>query len=215
MAGIERKSPVCLPARPAKTETRHGWTVVLEYFGEEGGPYLIDLSHCQKWDLQDGKISDLRPFGIPIPEAPGRCRLENGILINRMNWSQVSVWCFSKESSGSPEISACTETTDAQALLALVGPNVFSITEKLCSLNLIDPKLEPPFLIQGPFSHVPCQIVVIERSGMNGAGLVAFSRGYADDMVHAVLDAGREFGLRPAGESAFQEAMQKGAPLPA
>jgi hypothetical protein len=211
MAGIERKSPVCFSARPTKTETRNGWTVVLEYAGEDDGPWLIDLSHCPKWDLQDSKISDLKPFGMAVPEAPGRCRLENAILINRMNWSQVSVWCFSKD-PGLPEIPAFTETTDGQALLGLVGRNIFSITEKLSSLNLIDPKLGPPFLTQGPFCHVPCQIVVLERSGMSGACLVAFSRGYADDMIHAVLGAGREFGLRPAGENAFQEAMRKWTP---
>jgi len=211
MAGIKRKSPVCISARPAKTEARNGWTVVLEYAGEDDGPWLIDLSHCPKWDLQDGEISDLRPFGMALPEAPGRCRLENAVLINRMNWSQVSVWCLSKEPPAPPAIAAFTETTDGQALLGLVGRNIFSITEKLGSLNLVE-KLEPPFLVQGPFSHVPCQIVVLERGDMNGACLVAFSRGYADDMVHAVLDAGREFGLRPAGENVFKEAMQKWTP---
>jgi glycine cleavage system aminomethyltransferase T len=38
-----------------------------------------------------------------------------------------------------------------------------------------------------------------DRSGI----LLTCSRGYARDMVHAILDAGAEFGIRPAGENTF------------
>ena len=38
-----------------------------------------------------------------------------------------------------------------------------------------------------------------ERSGI----LFTCSRGYAQDMVAAILEAGAEFKLRPAGENAF------------
>jgi hypothetical protein len=51
---------------------------------------------------------------------------------------------------------------------------------------------------------VPCQIVVLEKSADGGGGfLLTCSRGYGDSMLHAVLEAGAEFGLRPAGEKRF------------
>jgi hypothetical protein len=51
---------------------------------------------------------------------------------------------------------------------------------------------------------VPCQIVTLEKSAGGGGGfLLTCSRGYGDSMLHAVLEAGAEFGLRPAGENRF------------
>lgn len=206
---IERKSPVDLPARPSRTEQRQGWNVVLEYAGETGGPQLIDLSHCPRWDLQNGTISDFMPFGAAVPDKPGESLLERSILISRMNATQASIWCLSKEIpdfSGGP---AFTEVTEGQLLLALAGRNIFSITEKLTSLEFADPEKKPPFILLGPFSHVPCQVAVLERNGRDGTLLLVCSRSYGHDMAHAILDAGREFGLRPAGEDAFAQAMKR------
>jgi hypothetical protein len=44
---------------------------------------------------------------------------------------------------------------------------------------------------------------MLEKSPDSSGILFTCSRGYAQSMVHAVVDAGEEFGLRPAGESAF------------
>jgi hypothetical protein len=170
---------------------------------------LIDLSHCPKWDLQDGEISRFKPFGVAVPDKPGESRFEKGILINRMNASQVSIWCLPEQVPDNPGDSAFTETTEGQVLLALAGKNIFSITEKLTSLEFADLGKTPPSLLLGPFSHVPCQIVVLERNGLDGVILLACSRGYGPDMTHGILDAGWEFGLRPAGERVFTQAMKR------
>jgi glycine cleavage system aminomethyltransferase T len=51
---------------------------------------------------------------------------------------------------------------------------------------------------------VPCQIVVLANAADgNGGFLLTCSRGYGDSMLHAVLEAGAEFDLRPAGEKRF------------
>ena len=200
---FERKSPVSFPARPLKSEKKDGWNVVLEYVGETGGPLVIDLSHCPKWDLQDADLSGFKPSGTAVPQNPGKSVLENGVLINRMNRTQASIWCFSERV---PETGpAFTETTDALLLLALTGPNIFAITEKLTALELAD----AGHLLLGPFSHVPCQIVVLNRTGRDGVLLIACSRGYGRDMTHAILEAGGEFGLRPGGELAFTRAVKE------
>jgi glycine cleavage system aminomethyltransferase T len=69
----------------------------------------------------------------------------------------------------------------------------------------MDPQRTTPFLFQGPFSHVPCQIVTLSRD-KDAAGLVlTCSRGYARDMIQAILHAGEEFGLVPAGENRFTD----------
>ncbi len=203
MIRVQRRSPVSIAARPVKTENRNHWTVVLEYEGEGNGPWLIDLSHQSRWDLQDLNISNLTPFGVKVPEMPGSSHLEIGILINRTNRTQASIWQLSADVPEAPSGAAYTDTTESTVFLALAGKRVFSITEKLAALDPIDPRKEPPFLLQGPFSHVPCQVVVLSREGLDGTVLLTCSRGYGHDMVHAILDAGKEFGLRPAGENSF------------
>jgi glycine cleavage system aminomethyltransferase T len=102
--------------------------------------------------------------------------------------------------------------TDATVCLALFGPNVLAVVEKLCALDFLDPRKQPPFLLQGPFSHVPCQLVLMERGpGFDGCVLIACSRGYAQSMLHAILGAGEEFGLKPAGEQRFSDRFGKPA----
>ncbi|MBW2428028.1 MAG: sarcosine oxidase subunit gamma SoxG [Deltaproteobacteria bacterium] len=202
---IIRRSPVTFDSTPAQTEVRDNWKVVLEYEGQGDGPWVIDLSHRVRWDLQDREIDAIQPWALKIPDAPGRCIYENGILINRMNRTQSSIWHLSGEKPDSPDVTAYTDVTDATVFLALIGKNLASITEKLTSLDFFNPLNDPPFLLQGPLSHVPCQCVMLERSPERSAILFTCSRGYARDMVHAVLDAGAEFGLKPAGANSFHQ----------
>jgi hypothetical protein len=201
MEVIQRRSPVQFEANPVKTEKRNNWTVVLDYENEGDGPHLVDLSHRPRWDLQDRQIARFTPWGVPVPDRAGDCRCQNGLLIGRMNNTQAFIWHLTGEAADAPQENMYTETTDATVCLALTGDAVFSIAEKLSALDVMHPDGHPPFLLQGPFAHVPCQLVVLERSRNGGMLLIACSRGYAHDLVHAVQDAGRDFGLRPAGEN--------------
>ncbi|MBT8370868.1 MAG: sarcosine oxidase subunit gamma SoxG [Deltaproteobacteria bacterium] len=203
MENIIRRSPVSFDSKPLKTDVRDNWTVVTEYEDEGSGPFVIDLSHRARWDLQESVLANVQPWGIHIPDSPGQCVYENGIIINRMNRTQASIWHLSGEMPTAPEGPAFTDVTDATVFLALYGNNIFSIAEKLTSLDFLDPSKKAPFLLQGPFSHVPCQIVTLERSPENCGILLTCSRGYARDMTAAILEAGEEFELHPAGENAF------------
>ncbi|MGM0642886.1 MAG: sarcosine oxidase subunit gamma SoxG [Thermodesulfobacteriota bacterium] len=206
MVDIIRRSPVQFDKRPARVEKRHNWNVVTEYSNEgEDGPWITDLSHKTRWDVQDGNLASLGSSGLSIPENYGESSLTGEMAVNRMNRTQVSVWHFSDDDVEMPDQSAYTETTDATVFLALYGKNVFSITEKLTNLDLNGPDKNPPVLIQGPFSHVPCQILVVNKDVEAPGILLTCSRGYARDMVHALMDAGKEFSLQPAGEDRFKQ----------
>jgi len=203
MEMIQRRSPLEFSAEPIKTETRDNWTVALEYEGEGSGPWLVDLSHRRRWDIQDGDLSTCQPFGCSIPEKYNQCGFDNGILINRMNRTQAAIWPLAGEAPPEPTETAYTETTDATLFVAIIGRHTLSIAEKLSALDLGDPANATPVLFQGPLSHVPCQIVVMDRSAENAGILFTCSRGYGRDMQRAVLQAGEEYGLRVAGESVF------------
>ena len=202
-ADIKRCSPISFPVNPAETETRGHWTVVQEYESEGDGPWVIDLSHRGRWDLQDSDLANFQPAGIAVPGTPGHCDFKNGVLVNRMNQTQASIWHLAGAHPDLPADPAYTETIDVTLFLALVGADAFAVAEKLTALDFRDPARAVPFLYQGPFSHVPCQMVTRERAAGRGGILLTCSRGYGHDMAHAILAAGEEFGLRPAGEKAF------------
>ena len=201
---LNRQSPVKFDALEIETELRNGWPVTLKFEGEGDGPHLVDLSHKTRWDVQDRDVSRFRPAGVEIPQLPGQCTFKNNVLVNRMNRTQASVWHLGDATEPIPDESAFTDITEGAVHLALFGPNTFLITEKLTALDFLDPVKKPPFLLQGPFAHVPCQIVVMQRSnGADGGILFTCSRGYGQSIIHAVLNAGTEYNLKPAGEKRF------------
>ena len=204
MKKLQRVSPVVFKSTPVKTEQRDNWEVVMEYSGEGDGPFLVDLSHRPRFDLQDSNLAAQKPFGIEIAETPGICVLEKGVLANRMNRTQVSLYNLDGDDTiFMPEESGYTDVTESTICVALIGKNVFSICEKLTALDFMDPQRKSPFLVQGPFSHVPCQIVTVNKEGENSGLILTCSRGYGRDMIDSILHAGEEFGLSPAGESRF------------
>jgi hypothetical protein len=204
MTEIQRLSPVQFKAGAQEIAMRDNWPVVLEYSGEGRGPFLVDLTHKARWDLQDKHLARLKPLGLGIPALPGACTFQEGVLINRMNGTQTAIWHLLADAPELPGEPGYTDVTESTVLLSLFGINALAIAEKLTALDLMDPQKQTPFLLQGPFSHVPCQVVILERGrGFDGGMLLTCSRGYAESMVHTILDAGAEFGLRPAGENRF------------
>lgn len=203
METCQRRSPVSFSNPQAETEWRKGWKVVTHYHSEGKGPFLIDLSHRAKWDIQDANLSRIQPLGVTIPETPGDCIFQNGLLLGRMNSTQASAWDIVGDSPNVPQEFAYTDVTDAYVLLAVVGKEMFSIMEKVTSLDLASPSKKRPFLLQGPVSHVPCKVVVMEEKNGYSGVLIACSRGYAQSMAEVILGSGDEWGLRPAGENIF------------
>ena len=121
-----------------------------------------------------------------------------------MNGTQASIYHLGAATPELPDYSGFTDVSESTVFVALFGPKTFRVAEKLTSLDFLDPKKQAPFLLQGPFCHVPCQIVTLEKSAdASGGVLLTCSRGYGDSMIHAILEAGAEFGLRPAGENRF------------
>jgi hypothetical protein len=209
MVQIKRESPVRFGIGPCKAEVRDNWIVALEYDDEGSGPWIVDLAHKTRWDLQDGGLGELTPCDLDVPAAPGRSTMIGGMLLNRMNRTQASIWHLGASAPAMPDATGCTDTSEASVFVALFGPKVFLLAEKLTNLDFMDPAREAPFLLQGPFCHVPCQIVTLQKAADGSGGfLLACSRGYGDSMVHAIFQAGAEFGLRPAGENRFNDWLQ-------
>ena len=203
MESLRRYSPVKFKGTRARTRVRNGWEVVLEYEKEGTGPFLVDLSHIGKWDVQGEDLPSLRPAGLTIPADSEQCLLTGDFLLNLIKWNWATIWHFSEEMPDFAKEYAFTNVTEAYALLALAGKEVFSVLEKLSSLDLFSPDRKPPFLTMGPIAHIRSQIVVLSRERDESVVLVACPRGYGQSMAEIMLEAGKECALRPGGEDAF------------
>jgi len=219
-----RRSPCSFGAKPAETELRDGWTVVLRYEGEDGepghgdghpghgdghpgaGPRLVDLSHRRRWDFQDSRVADLRPMGLPVPEGFGEVGVHDGLVINRMNRTQVAIWHLGTAAPpDTPAETGFTEVTDGHCMLAYVGDGVPEVLEHLTAMDLFDPARDMPFLTQGPVLHVPCQVVTFARDLV----VMTLARGYGETFAEAALASGAVAGLRPGGERVFDRAFER------
>ena len=203
MEPLKRHSPVKLPTAALRTSIRNGWEVALEYEGEGTGTFLVDLSHIGKWDVQGEELASLKPAGLSIPADSEQCLLTEDFLINLIKWNWATIWHFSVDMPDFADEYAFTNVTEAYALLAVAGRDVFSIMEKICSLDLLSTKQNPPFLIMGPVFRIRSQVVVLSREANNSAILAACPRGYGQSMADAILYAGKEYRIRPGGEEIF------------
>ena len=43
----------------------------LEYSEEGNGPWIVDLVHKTRWDLQSRDIGGMTPCDVAVPETPG------------------------------------------------------------------------------------------------------------------------------------------------
>jgi hypothetical protein len=177
--------------------------VVLEYAGQGDGPYLVDLSHCAKWDFQDSGLDTRHPWGLTIPNQPGQSLVRDGWLINRMNRTQAQFWRIDGTDVTSPGEPFATDITDGLCLLALAGRNVPDIVERITPLDIFSPDRQAPCLTQGPVLHIPCQMVRLETAEDVHVVLIGFSRGYGQTMAEAVLESGARHGLKVGGERLF------------
>ena len=220
-----RRSPVRFDAIPGEVERREGWDVALRYEaegdaggagahgagaggaggeggGEERGSWLVDLSHRSRWDYQDLRIDEGRSLGLPVPPRSGEVSVEGGLMISRMNRTQVSIWHVGPGAvPDTPREVSCTDTTDSHCWLAVVGAATPTVMEIVSNLDLFPPGRRTPFLTQGPVLHVTCQIVTC---GSDGA-LIAVGRGYGQTFTDAMLHAAGGVGLRPGGERVFTD----------
>lgn len=197
-----RQSPVAFDASIARKTVFDGWEIALEYEGQGNGPWLVDLSHLQRWDYQSTRLDLEPPSGLRVPARPGEVDLNGGTLVNRMNRTQVAIWhLLRREGRQVPAETGFTDLTEAHCMLAVIGPAAPAVMEHVCSLDLFQPGRDTPFLTQGPIMHIGCQVVTLDRQCV----LMTFSRGYGQTFAESLLHSASGCQLEPGGEDVFSE----------
>lgn len=200
MSSVFRQSPVTFRCDAAEKTTHDGWEIVLAFEDESEGPWLVDLSHLQRWDFQHTNLDLKTPFGLDMPAEPGQVNLQDERLVTRMNRTQAAIWNLTRSDALEvPEVMNFTDLTDAHCMLAVLGQGVSQVMENVSNLDLFRPDRQVPFLTQGPVMHIPCQVVTVAVDCV----LMTFSRGYGQSFADAMLHAATGCKLRPGGEEVF------------
>lgn len=115
------------------------------------------------------------------------------LVVNAANIEKDWNWCVQHKIDGAE----LENSSDNIAQLAVQGPKAIDTLQKLTSLNL---KEIPYYTFKvGELAGVPN--VIISNTGYTGAGgfELYFYPEYAEKIWNAVFEAGKEFGIKPAG----------------
>ncbi len=206
MSTVFRQSPIIFDRKAAEKKGYFGWEVVLEFEAEGDGPWLVDLSHLQRWDCQDVELDAVAPFGLSMPAEPGQVILQKDKFIARMNRTQAMVVSFrTGDPIETPTSVEFTDISDAYCMLAVVGPETPRVMEHVSNLDLFKPGKKMPFLTQGPIMHIPAQVVTLDVDCV----LMSFSRGYGQSFADAMLHAATGCDLRPGGAGVFNQRLSQ------
>lgn len=204
-----RRSPIQLERPVLRKELRHGWEIVTQYEDEGDPPWLIDLSHAQKFDYPHPPLSDGPLPDISMPEKTGAINIRGGFLSLRLNQQQSLVLNLTQSPVTLIERRWTTDLTDAFALLAMIGHSVFEILEVVTSLDLFPPGKNPPFALQGPVLRTRSLLFLLRSDQETPAILLAVPRGFGQSFSTALLQAGEPWNLSPAGEAAFSRFFER------
>ena len=205
MIKIIRRSPIKFDDHQvAEIKEFNGFQVAQAYLGQSKGPLLIDLSHLPSWDIQDNDLTRFQDMGLKIPSELNGVSRQGALFISRLNQTQCQVWSLDGEP---PEFDTknrhCTEVTDGQAVMGLMGNRLESVVETFTTLDMFKPGTTAMRLYQAPLFHIPCQILVLDRSSDGQVILISCPRGYGNDMAQAILTSGGGLDLHPGGVNVF------------
>ena len=87
--------------------------------------------------------------------------------------------------------------SDKTSLLAVQGPKAMQVLQKLTTVNLT----EIPYYCFAKGEVAGCKNVLISNTGYTGAGgfEIYFENQYAEHIWNELMNAGNEFGIKPAG----------------
>ena len=201
---IRRLSPLDMGLQPDLIVERNGWEIVQTYHGEKTGNslFITDLSHVPQWTLQSRHVTSILPMSMSTPVRPGEATLEKGVLIARLLHEECRIMNFGTKDL-SFEDSHYTNMTDAFASFAVVGILCLEVLSRLSPVDLDGSNQSPLSAAQAPVEDVTCLLLSVRRNGIEPGLIISAPRGYGRFLLEVFQDAGKEFGMAPAGWKRF------------
>jgi hypothetical protein len=199
---IRRISPLDIGLEPERTVNRNGWEIPLTYVGERkrADLFISDLSHVPKWCLRGADLDDEKPAGLDMPRKPGAVMMDQGVLLVRLISSEARIMALGEKTPGFSGANY-TDITDGYATMAVVGAKCFDVLGKLSAVDLEGPAASRAAL--APVEELTCLMVRLQGEGGIPGIIISGARGYGHFLLDAFLDAGKQYGIQPAGLQKF------------
>jgi sarcosine oxidase gamma subunit len=201
----QRTPPFDIGLMPEKIKNLNGWPVALTYVGEKrrNRLFLTDLSHVPKWAFHRKDMDGAQPFGLKMSRKPGQVRVEGDRLGVRLTPSKCLIMVLRGEAPV-PEDVAYTDVSEGYAAFAVVGSSCLDLLGKLSPVDLEASELRAPCAAQAPVHDLRCVILRLEGKEAISGLIILGERGYGPFLLNVLLDAGKQFGISPAGWRRFE-----------
>ena len=190
----------------AQFDTLDGWQVALRFQDAaseaeaiRSGVGLVDVSYIQKLDLKADSCESQIPDNLASKALP----------LARRHWLVISDWDETQRLQF-PDSAECsttgisiTDVSSVHAAFILAGPQSRSVIQKLSSLDVSDSALPNQHAVQASLAQVHCIVIRDDIAGLTSFLLLP-GREYGEYAWNTVMDAGRQFGIAPAGLDALR-----------
>jgi sarcosine oxidase gamma subunit len=175
----------------AVVELRDGWLVAARYHDEPraGANALVDFAHRPTWELNGPGVAQQLATLCGHDVAVRSIHAGDGWHAYRLTRSRAIIF-------GTPvgETAGALDVTGGWVSLALIGPDAESILNKVTAVDLRHETLPVQACCQGPIFGV--NTLFGRFAGRFELHICGDS---AEFLWEVLLDAGAEFGLKPAG----------------
>ena len=173
---------------------------------------LTDSSASRKWEI---KGADLGAFigspsgGVPDPgqvvsvDFGWLCRISYKHALLVSDQDNPTILSHIKQQCGAENCFHLLDRTDGLTNLRLSGPRAASVLSKLGAFDLRESGFPDLRCICGPMAGIQAFLVRRDQYGLPGYE-VLFSSEYGSYLWDAIMEAGKEFQMRPYGRDAMR-----------
>ncbi len=202
---MKRLSPVQMPLKAETIQIRNDFEVVQTYGKESHGPSLVDLSHLAKWEIETADLDEkMNLIGLSVPVEPNSAFLSDKRVVSRLTPTRALVWDFGiDEKIDWESTEAFNDFTDGSALFFMTGEGLLSIMERLTEMDLKPKNASDLLFLQGSVIGVPAKILISVNREHQLSMFISVARGFGQSVANAILSAGGDADISPAGEHVF------------
>jgi 4-methylaminobutanoate oxidase (formaldehyde-forming) len=173
------------------------WEIATLYPSPPDANALIDLSHWPTFEVNGPQTAKMLKDLVGAEPAVRSIQTTSDKFIYRLSDRRAIVFCTSPDKTGMRD---AIDVTGGWATLSLIGPDAETILSKITAVDVRRSMLPPETCCQGPLFGVNTLFGRFE----NRFDLHVCTDS-AEFFWEVLMDAGAEFGLKPAGTAYFKE----------